>query len=87
MPHYQEPGRPIFVTFCELIRDPFPDGARDVILAHCQHDDGKRIVLHAAVVMPDHVHLLLMAAGRTGLALSFASHPQAHQGRFGTQCQ
>jgi len=59
MPHYQKPGRPIFVTFCKLIRDPFPDAARDLILAHCVHDHGRRIDLHAAVVMPDHVHLLL----------------------------
>ena len=29
------------------------------ILQHCQHDHGKRILLHAAVVLPDHVHLLL----------------------------
>ena len=28
MPHYQTPGHPIFVTFCKLIRDPFPDAAR-----------------------------------------------------------
>jgi REP element-mobilizing transposase RayT len=59
LPHYQKPGRPIFVTFCKLIRDLFPDAARDLILAHCLHDHGKRIDLHAAVVMPDHVHLLL----------------------------
>ncbi len=59
MPHYQMPDCPIFVTFCKLIRDPFPDGARDLILAHCLHDHGKRIDLRAAVVMPDHVHLLL----------------------------
>jgi REP element-mobilizing transposase RayT len=59
MPHYQKPGRPIFVTFCKIIRDPFPDAARDRILAHCLHDHGKRIDLQAAVVMPDHVHLLL----------------------------
>jgi len=59
MPHYQKPGRPIFVTFCKLIRDPFPDAARDLILAHCLYDHGKRIDLQAAVVMPDHVHLLL----------------------------
>ena len=59
MPHYQVPGRPIFVTFCKLIRDPFPDAARDLILAHCLYDRGRRIDLWAAVVMPDHVHLLL----------------------------
>ncbi len=59
MPHYQQPGRSIFVTFCRLIRDPFPSAARDLILAHCLHDHGKRIDLQVAVVMPDHVHLLL----------------------------
>ena len=59
MPHYQLASRPNFVTFCKLIRTPFPDAARDLILAHCMHDHGKRIDLEAAVVMPDHVHLLL----------------------------
>ena len=59
MPHYQLAGRTIFVTFCKLNRDPFPAAARDLILAHCLHDNGKRIDLEAAVVMPDHVHLLL----------------------------
>ena len=59
MPHYQKPGHPIFVTFCKLIRDPFPGAERDLVLAHCLHDNKKRFDLHAAVVMPDHVHLLL----------------------------
>ena len=59
LPHYQKADRAIFVTFCRLTRDPFPASVRDVILQHCIHDDGKRIKLHAAVVMPDHVHLVL----------------------------
>ena len=59
LPHHQKAERVIFVTFRKLNRDPFPANARDVILQHCRHDDGKRIQLHAAVVMPDHVHLLL----------------------------
>jgi REP element-mobilizing transposase RayT len=59
LPHFQPAGRPLFVSFCKLIRDPFPDAARDLILAHCVHDDGKRFDLHAAVVMPDDVHLLM----------------------------
>jgi REP element-mobilizing transposase RayT len=29
------------------------------VLQHCLHDHGKRYELHAAVVMPEHVHLLL----------------------------
>jgi REP element-mobilizing transposase RayT len=59
MPHYQKPGRPVFVTFCKLVRSPFSGPARDLILAHCIHDHEKRFDLQAAVVMPDHVHLLL----------------------------
>jgi putative transposase len=59
MPHYQKPDRAIFVTFSKHIRDAFPEAARDLILVHCRHDHGKRIDLHGAVVMPDHVHLLL----------------------------
>jgi REP element-mobilizing transposase RayT len=59
LPHHQKAERAVFVTFRKLNRDPFPANARDVILQHCRHDDGKRIQLHAAVVMPNHVHLLL----------------------------
>src|SRR5258708_21268383 len=60
LPHYQKAGRVLFVTFCKTNRIPFTPKARDAILHHCLHDNGKRYDLHAAVVMPDHVHLLLM---------------------------
>ncbi|HYM07381.1 MAG TPA: transposase [Terriglobales bacterium] len=59
LPHYQKLGQPIFVTFCKLGRDPFSDAARSLTLRHCLHDHDKRFHLHVAVVMPDHVHLLL----------------------------
>jgi REP element-mobilizing transposase RayT len=59
LPHYQKFDRVLFVTFCTLNRWPLSSEARDVVLRHCTHDDGRRFVLHAAVVMPDHVHLLL----------------------------
>jgi REP element-mobilizing transposase RayT len=59
LPHYQKVDRMHFVTFCKLLRDPLPPEARDVVLQHCLHDHGRRLQLHAAVVMPDHVHLLL----------------------------
>ena len=59
LPHYQKTGHPIFVTFCKLNKEPFPDAARELVLAHCLYDHGTRYDLHAAVVMPDHVHLLL----------------------------
>jgi REP element-mobilizing transposase RayT len=59
LPHYQKVGRALFVTFCKGNRHPFSPEARDAVLQHCLHDHGKRYQLHAAVVMPDHVHLLL----------------------------
>jgi len=59
LPHYQKTGRALFVTFCKGNGSPFPPEARDAVLQHCLHDHGKRFELHAAVVMPDHVHLLL----------------------------
>jgi REP element-mobilizing transposase RayT len=59
MPHYQKPDRPVFVSFRKLIRGSFVSKARDVILEHCIHDHKKLFELHVAVVMPDHVHLLL----------------------------
>ena len=59
LPHYQKAARALFVTFCKLMPPVFTAEARDAILKHCLHDDGKRYQLHAAVVMPEHVHLLL----------------------------
>ena len=59
LPHFQKVDHAIFVTFRKLNREPFAANVRDVILQHCLHDDGKRFILHAAVVMPNHVHLLL----------------------------
>jgi REP element-mobilizing transposase RayT len=59
LPHYQKVDRPIFVTFRKLNTDHFPPFARDIILQHCLHDHGRRLQMHAVVVMPEHVHLLM----------------------------
>jgi REP element-mobilizing transposase RayT len=58
LPHDQKAGRALFVTFCRGNRDPFSPEARDAVLRHCLHDHGRRFQLHAAVVMPDHLHIL-----------------------------
>ncbi len=58
LPHYQKSDRPLFVTFRKLTRDALPEPARDLVLQHCLYEHGRRIDLHAVVVMPDHVHLL-----------------------------
>ena len=58
LPHYQS-DKPIFVTFYTHARRILPDAAREVALKHCHHDRGTKLLLHAAVIMPDHAHLLL----------------------------
>ena len=59
LPHYQKSVRPIFVTFCKNTRTPFSDPAKTAILNCCLRGHGTKFQLHTAVVMPDHVHLLL----------------------------
>jgi REP-associated tyrosine transposase len=59
LPHYQKSDRAVFVTFRKGTREPLSEEARSIVLKHCLHDDGKKLLLHAAVVMPEHVHLLL----------------------------
>ncbi|MGA2743818.1 MAG: transposase [Candidatus Sulfotelmatobacter sp.] len=59
LPHYQPAGRSLFITFRKNYRDPLSPQARDAVLQHCLHDHGTHYELHAAVVMPEHVHLLL----------------------------
>ena len=59
LPHLQKPDTAIFVTFCTGGPLVLPTEARGLILEHCLREHGKRIDLIAAVVMPDHVHLLL----------------------------
>jgi len=58
LPHYQKDNRAVFVTFCKLLKGPFCDEARDLVLEHCLHDHAVKYDLHAAIVMPDHVHML-----------------------------
>lgn len=36
-----------------------PESVRDIVLQHCPHDHGTKASVHAAVIMPEHVHLLL----------------------------
>jgi REP element-mobilizing transposase RayT len=59
LPHYQKFDRVLFVTFCTFNHGPLTFEARDAVLRHCIHDDGKRYVLHGAVIMPEHVHMML----------------------------
>lgn len=47
------------VTFCRLSKQPFSEEECSLILKRCLQGNGSKFHLHAAVVMPEHVHLLL----------------------------
>ena len=57
-PHLQKDGHPLFVTFATQRRRKLPASARDVVLEHCLNQHGNKLTLHAAVVMPDHLHII-----------------------------
>ena len=59
LPHLQQDFKPHFITFVTKFRWVLPDWARDLALSSCCHDHRKRYELYVAVVMPDHVHLIL----------------------------
>ena len=59
LPHLQRDFKLHFVTFVTKNRWNLPEQARDIVLASARHDDALHYDLHAAVVMPDHVHLIL----------------------------
>lgn len=58
LPHYQKDDHPLFVTFTTDHRWQLPPIARDIVLDCCLKQNGIRFDLYAAVVMPDHVHLI-----------------------------
>ena len=60
LPHIERSGREHFITFDTYLRWELPPAARDITLKHCLHDNGSKMRLHIAVVMPDHVHMIFM---------------------------
>ena len=59
LPHLQRDYKPHFITFVTKNRRILPDWARQIVFDCCIYDHGKRYNLRVAVVMPDHVHLIL----------------------------
>ncbi len=59
LPHLQRDAKRHFVTFVTKDRRILPEWARDIVLDSIRHDDALRYNLDAAVVMPDHAHLIL----------------------------
>jgi len=59
LPHIEKDEATYFITFSTRNHFVLPSEARSIVLEHCLFEDGRRVHLHAAVIMPDHVHLLL----------------------------
>ena len=59
LPHLQKDNRPVFVSFNTLRRWTLPEAARDIVLECCLYQNGRMARIHAVVVMPEHVHLIL----------------------------
>lgn len=62
LPHFERPWAKYAVTFGTHERRPLSPAARDVVLDALLHWNGPRYTLNAAVVMPEHVHVLLEPA-------------------------
>ena len=62
LPHIQPKSASFFATFCTKGGWVLPPKARDIVLKCCTYVHGRTAVLHGAVVMPDHVHMVLTPA-------------------------
>ena len=58
LPHLQNGTRMIFISMSTKLRWLLPPAARDIVLSHIVRQHKTRMNLAAAVVMPDHAHLL-----------------------------
>lgn len=59
LPHWQLPGSFYFLTFNTHQRRQLSEASRQIVLDALLHFDGERLNFVAAVVMPDHVHVVL----------------------------
>lgn len=59
LPHYQSDFRTYFVTFVTLGGLVIPSPARDLALRHVLFDHRRRMSLYTAVIMPEHVHMVM----------------------------
>ena len=58
LPHWQEPGRVYFITWRCREGQTLSHEERDITLEALKHWDGRKWVVYAAVVLPDHIHCL-----------------------------
>jgi REP element-mobilizing transposase RayT len=61
LPHIQNGCAPMFISMSTHQRWSLPSAARTIVMDHILRENETRLNLFAAVVMPDHVHLLFSA--------------------------
>ena len=59
LPHWQSPGSVYFITFRTYKDVVLSEDARDIVLDSILFWKDKKFSLYGAVVMPDHIHLIL----------------------------
>jgi REP element-mobilizing transposase RayT len=59
LPHLLRRDKTYFITFRTLGRRVLAPVERDLVLKSCVHDHPMLCWIHCALVMPDHVHLIL----------------------------
>jgi REP element-mobilizing transposase RayT len=80
LPHHQWWGKTFFITFCTYQRFNLSPGSRDIVVGTCKAGDGELFLLHALVVMPDHVHLALTPLNNKNGAVPIPKIMQAIKG-------
>jgi len=64
LPHWEAGGSTYILTF-RVHTGELSNDERSLVLDACRHWDTERMLLHAAVVMPDHVHILCTPLEKT----------------------
>jgi len=59
LPHWQSPNAIYFITTHCMEGKTLSPSQRDIVLNAIKYLDGKKYILYAAVVMPDHFHLVV----------------------------
>jgi hypothetical protein len=77
LPHIQRGDAAHFISFDTYKRWALPYKARDIVMRALLHFDGAKIQAHAAVVMPEHAHLIctfLVADNGTPFSMAEVMH-------------
>jgi putative transposase len=78
--HFQPDHKAFFVTFSTHRRWILPENVRKIVIETCLEGNGNKFHLYAIVVMPDHVHLILVPLNDQNGPISIAEIMQVIKG-------